>query len=650
MQAMNRTGAWLVLGVAAVLMTACGGGVDPATGSDGGGTVAKGATGSGSGSDSGSGSGSGVGSGTGSGSGIGGGGGSTIGTQPDTGAAPTPSWTLGIAAVAQRGLRLDWDAVPGATGYELALDRDTSDGAASFQTLHTLNAAAATTYTFTDQSLVEALRYGYRVRACVEGDCSKEAKAEVAGNLHEAADVIVGTGLNDTSGFGRVMSTAAGTTVASGQAVGVQWLAVGAPLAGQVRVYQRPTAGGQWSQAATLQGVAAEQFGASVSFSSDGLWLAVGVPRDSTDGAGVAPVPSAKRLDASGAVRVYKRRSPTTSEWKEFVYLKAFKPAARDGFGSAVAINNAGYLVVGAPFEGSPALGAHPASDADDPAKSAVFDASPAGEHSGAVYLYHLSADQPPSSDWRQTYLKPWTAAPAAQLLFGSTLALSADNRLAVGAPRASWPTNNTGAVQVYSLNEQTGQFVHEADIAPAAADKLDQATAGGFGSSLSMNSDGTMLAVGYPDRAGAVGSTAGAAYVYERSGLNGLAEWRALQSFVSPTPATTNRFGMSVHLLKLSASRSMLLIGNWGDGAQHVGLQRSDGFTPSASSGMYRDTGGAFSYELVDGAWSVKARMKAPRIGSNDIDRRMGQSVVITQDGSELFMGAESDSTVVGY
>eukprot|EP00494_Astrolonche_serrata_P006411 UN06431 len=76
-----------------------------------------------------------------------------------------------------------------------------------------------------------------------------------------------------------------------------------------------------------------DRFGHSVSLNGDGTLLAVGVPGDGTDGAGVnAPLPdlgSGSRI-RSGAVYVYVYSSDDSGqiEWRQEVYIKADNPGS----------------------------------------------------------------------------------------------------------------------------------------------------------------------------------------------------------------------------------------------------------------------------------------------------------------------------------
>jgi len=548
--------------------------------------------------------------------------------------------------VPTRGLRLDWPAVAGATRYEIARDVDNSDGANAFTTVQTIDNGSTTSFSFQHLRLVDAMRHTYRMRACNASGCSlKEASLAVTGTLAGAADLIEAP----DKGFGRVMSTATRTINVNGANVAMQWVAVGAPEVGRVRVFQRRVSGGAWTPLPSVlsDGQAGEEFGASLAFSRDGDWLAVGWPGDSKNGAGIEPASTDNPLGNSGAVLIY--RCSTVSnvyDCRRYVKLKAFNPGLDDRFGAAVAFGGLDMLVVGAPGEDSAASGSYaPTADAS------VFEDAPSNvsQNSGAVYLYRMDWSTPANTRML-CYLKPHFASASAaptvsEARFGSTLAMSSSgNYLAVGAPWASLPTSNAGAVQTFVLNGVTAGFDYLSTLKPdvASADASDE----GFGAALAMNADGSLLAVGYPSQKGttvASGSKQGRVYPYARS----VNEWRPIgdrQGFASPTPGDYERFGKSLSLVS-TASTSMLLIGTVGDSANHTGLQLAP-FSP-VLSGSLRDQGAAFYGELLNGAWVLKARLKAPQ---PEIDQRLGQSVVFTPDGQEMLMGAGDSGAVIGY
>lgn len=680
--AVHRAKLVLVVAMASAWLVACGGGGGGADAGGGSGTVATGGSGSGgsgsggsggsgSGGSSGSGSGaggSGSGSGSGSGgsntggsgtggSGIGGGGGTVVDPQPGGGTTtppPTPEppapppWAFTITPVPTRGLRLDWPAVAGATRYEIARDVDNSDGANAFTTVQTINNGSATSFSFQHLRLVDAMRHTYRMRACNASGCTlKEASLAVTGTLAEAADAISAP----DKGFGRVMSTASRTIFLNNANVAMQFVAIGAPEVGRVRVFQRRVSGGAWTPLPSVltDGENGEEFGASVAFSRSGEWLAVGMPGDSKNGAGIEPQSTDNPLGSSGAVLIYHCSTVSNVyDCRRYLKLKAFNPGMGDRFGTAVAFLWEDLVMVGAPLEDSQASGSYPPT-----ADASVFADAPSNvsQDSGAVYLYQVNGSVP-SNSRMLTYLKPYFAtagevSTVSGARFGSTLALSTSaNYLAVGAPRASLSTSKAGAVQMFKLNNNTAGFDYRSTLTPGVAS--DEASDEGFGAALSMAADGSLLVVGYPSQkgtTGATGSKQGRVYPYARV----VDDWRPLgdgQGFASPTPGDHERFGKSLSLLS-TASASMLLVGAWGDSANHGGLQLAEAFSPVGST-SHRDSGAAFYYELQNNVWVVKARLKAPQ---PQMDQHMGQSVVFTPDGQEMLMGADAASAaVIGY
>src|SRR5690606_27642883 len=123
-------------------------------------------------------------------------GGSAAPRPPDPAPAPEPAagWRLAVQPDGPRALRLDSPAVPGATAYEIARDDDGDEGGSGFITQQSLD-SAATSFRLSPLRLVDSLRHSYRVRACLGADCSLEATAPVNGDLHQAADLISGSGL-----------------------------------------------------------------------------------------------------------------------------------------------------------------------------------------------------------------------------------------------------------------------------------------------------------------------------------------------------------------------------------------------------------------------------------------------------------------------
>jgi hypothetical protein len=118
------------------------------------------------------------------------------------------------------------------------------------------------------------------------------------------------------------------------------------PGAGAAYLFERT--GEQWAQTAYLKAftpAAAAGFGGGLSAAA-GV-VAVGVPSESSGGAGVNPEPTGTQLASSGAVYVYQRGA---AGWLPQAFIKSPEPAANAYFGNAVALS-ANRLAIGASNE-----------------------------------------------------------------------------------------------------------------------------------------------------------------------------------------------------------------------------------------------------------------------------------------------------------
>jgi Flp pilus assembly pilin Flp len=195
---------------------------------------------------------------------------------------------------------------------------------------------------------------------------------------------------------------------------------------------------------ADINGEAAnDQSGFSVATSQLGTVVAIGAPRNGGNGAN------------SGQVRVYRNASGT---WTQHG-VDINGDTAEDRFGSAVAINSTGsIIVVGAPLYSSTNNG-----------RVKVFSNS-----SGSNYTLVGSAIEGFGNN---------SAA-------GSSVAISANGSIvAIGAPTYSLGATNRGAVRVYQNVSGTWTQVGGTIQGSAVERRL--------GTSVALSSDGTILAVG---------------------------------------------------------------------------------------------------------------------------------------------------------
>lgn len=219
------------------------------------------------------------------------------------------------------------------------------------------------------------------------------------------------TGVNgDWEVAGKIGSSLAigGHTFGESISMNSDRMAVG-QLGGRGSVHIYSLIGGQWTLETVLLGrepvgvTFSFEYGRSIALSSDGEWLVVGAPRESSKATGVNGVQNDISSPASGAAFIYRRFPDVQGQgpgWILQAYLKASNTDPNDQFGVSVAIDAAGStVVVGAPFEDSVAEGVNGSQQNPNVTQPASVDR-------GAAYVFGRAAG---STNWTQTaYLKPF--------------------------------------------------------------------------------------------------------------------------------------------------------------------------------------------------------------------------------------------------
>lgn len=315
-----------------------------------------------------------------------------------------------------------------------------------------------------------------------------------------------------------------------------------------------------------LGDAAGDNLGHSVSLSGDGNTIAVGAYSfDGTNGAN------------SGLVRVYENIGGTWTQIGSDIEGEA----ASDSFGISVSINSDGSIV---------AIGGN------------GNDGSVLNSNVGHVRVYENVG-----GTWTQVGSD--IDGEAASDFSGSSVSLNSNgNIVAIGATGNDGPLGtdlSMGHVRVYENVGGTWTQVGS-DIDGEAAGDL-------CGYSVSINSDGSIVAIGSRDNDGPLGTdnAIGHVRVYENVG----GTWTQIGSDLDGEAADDN-FGNSV---SINSSGSVVAIGGW----------RNDEFAGSA--------GHTRVYENVGGTWT--------QIGS-DIDGeasgdRSGTSVSISSNGTIVAIGA---------
>ena len=370
-----------------------------------------------------------------------------------------------------------------------------------------------------------------------------------------------------------------------------------------------------------------DNFGVSVSLSSDGNTLAVGAYSEDSDATGIDGDGNSNGALLSGAVYVFIRSGST---WTHQAYVKASNTGSVDRFGFSVSLSSDGNtLAVGAYGEDSEATGV------------GGNDALNGAGLSGAVYVFSRSG-----STWsQQAYVK--ASNTEASDNFGRSVSLSLDgNTLAVGANgedsdatgingnEALSGASASGAVYVFSRSGVT--WSQQAYVKASNTEADDN-----FGISVSLSLDGNTLAVGAngedSEATGIDGnetvngaSASGAVYVYSRSGVT----W-SQQAYVkaSNTEADDN-FGASV---SISSDGNTLVVGADGEDSGATGVDGNETLNGTFSSGA------VYVFSRSGSTWSQQAYVKA---SNTELDDNFGASVSISSDGSTLAVGATGEDS----
>ena len=348
-------------------------------------------------------------------------------------------------------------------------------------------------------------------------------------------------------------------------------VAIGAPTndAGHVRIYENQS--GIWTQTGNdIAGEAeGDYFGYALSLSSDGSIVAVGAPEN--DGSG----------DYAGHVRVYENQGGTWIQIGEDIDGEA----GYDNSGSAVSLSSNGSVVaIGAhDNDGNGSYAGHVrvfenqgnawiqiGEDIDGEAYdysgysvslnddgSVVAIGAPWNESSGAE-TGQVRVFENQSGTWTQMGEDIYGESEFDR--FGYSVSLNSNGSMvAIGATENDGSGEDAGHVRVYEYLSGTWTQVGD-DIDGEAADDY-------FGSSVSLNSDGSVVAIGAPDNSG-IGGYAGHARVYE----NQSGTWTQRGSDID-AEASFDSFGTS---LSLSNDGLIVAIGapdndGNGSGAGHV-------------------------------------------------------------------------------
>lgn len=522
-----------------------------------------------------------------------------------------------------------WESSSGASIYQVCLyDTNETNNCLS---LGSATTGTTQTVTLDDTRLNDDLDF-FIIASNTGGNRSSSTLTASTANVTAAIGYFKASNTEDSDRFGYAVSLSSdGSTLAVGayredsDTTGVNNTPINNLMLLSGAVYVFVKTGSTWVQEAYVKPLntgAGDEFGYSVSLDSDGNTLAVGAPLEDSNSMIVGGADNNISAD-SGAVYVFIKSGST---WAQEAYVKPSNTGAGDEFGYSVSLDSSGTtLAVGARYEDSNA-----SSDND------------LGSDNGATYVFVKSGT------WSQeAYIKPLNTGNDDQ--FGNSVSLSQDGvTLAVGAYLEDSDSKLVGAVDnnnsansgaVYVFTKSGITWSQDVYVKPFNTGAGDQ-----FGRSVSLNSDGTALAVGADlERSAATGvggnelddslSGAGAVYTFTKSG----ASWAREAYIKASNTEADDRFGYSV---SLSPDGNTLAVGAHFENSNATGINGDQNDNTSA------DTGAVYVF-VKSGSWSQDSYLKAT--DTNDIDE-FGLALSLDSDGGNLAVGAYSeDSNATG-
>jgi hypothetical protein len=533
--------------------------------------------------------------------------------------------------------RFNWPAATNATYYNLYEAATIGSGYSLIET---------TTATSFDHvvPLYARLNAKYMLESCSESACTDSLEVSTSTKIAEMTSSIgyakaSNTGVDDhfghsvsLSGDGNTLAVGAYREDSNATGIGEDEGDNSAPNAGAVYVFIRSDT--IWTQQAYVKASNTEkydQFGSSVSLSSDGNTLAVSARSEDSKARGIIGADEDNSAPNAGAVYVFSRSGTT---WTQQAYVKASNTDENDYFGDSVSLSSDGNtLAVGASYEDSNATGIGE-DEGDNSAPNA-----------GAVYVFSRSG-----IEWtQQAYVKASNTDEGD--LFGDSVSLSSDgNTLAVGA--IGEDSNATGigegeddnstsfAGAVYVFIRSDNLWTQQAYVKASNTNANDR-----FGEGVSLSSDGNTLAVGAPDeKSNATGINedpvdnsrllgAGAVYVFSRSDT----KWTQQAYVKASNTEKYDRFGYSV---SLTSDGNILAVGASHEDSNATGIgEGEDDNSAFAAGAVY-----VFSRSGIE--WTQQAYVKASNTYEYD---QFGHSVSLSSDGNTLAVGAMGEDSIPG-
>ena len=560
--------------------------------------------------------------------------------------------SINLTVSAIKTFTFSWTDTSDATSYNLLEDPDGSSGYSNL-----VNDIAVGTESYTHiVPLHKRINASYILQSCYNSTCVNSSPVNVSGNLENAIGYLKASNTDDDNDYfgGSVSLSNDGSTLAVGAqgeesgATGVNGDQSDNSIYGAGAVYVFVRSGSTWSQQAYIKSPSPafrEDFGYSVSLSSNGDTLAIGALNESSGAIGINGDDTDQSKIGAGAAYIFTRSGTT---WSQEAYIKSSTSNtdsfgnSQDYFGAGVDLSNDGNtLLVIAISEGSNATGINGDETNND------------APGSGAVYVFTRSG-----TTWSQeAYIKS-SNTETGDALRGASLSGDGDT-IAVGATGEDSSatgingdqTNNdapgSGAVYVFTRSGTT--WSQEAYIKSSNSETGDA-----FGGSIDLSSDGnTMVVSAVNEDSSATGingdqtdnsiSLAGAAYVFTRSGT----AW-SQEAYIkaSLTGDINESFGDSV---QVSGDGNTLVVGTQQEDSNAIGINGDQ------TNNSKETSGAAYAFTRSGSTWSQIAYIKASN--TDDSDRFGGfgfvnSGISMSNNGDILVIGAyseESNATGIG-
>ena len=319
--------------------------------------------------------------------------------------------------------------------------------------------------------------------------------------------------------------------------------------------------------------VAGDRFGHSVAMNADATIALISAMYDDDKAAN------------AGCVYVYTREA-WSATWVPFTKLYASDPIANGEFGSSLAMNGDGTIAL---------IGATLSASSTD--------------KSGVVYVFTRTG-----TVWSQSQ-KITVNDPAAGAYFGRAVALSKTGDLAIiGCPMDDTNGTDVGAAYIFTLDTTTSLWTQQAKLFSSA-----KTPDGEFGYSVTVDATGNRIVVGaYLDGNGA-GLKTGAAYVFDRDGVD--YSWNEVATLVGSDSQDSDYFGVSTALV---------------DDGTTVLIGAAAALSESVRGGCVY----AFRENATKTAW-MQTKYVPTGLKLNDL---FGYSAAITSDTTAALFGAAAD------